>query len=614
MTHSDALIQSMLAGAADLLRIAPLLDRINVFPVADADTGTNLASTARCLIAVLSETPSPVLPRDHERVARAVLLGGRGNSGVIFAGFLGGLLNELGQKQTLDSRSLAAAISAGTRSAHACVEHPMDGTMLTLAKDLDSWLSNRGTPPVLEDHGHLELDLAACVARTPKLMPRLERAGVVDSGALGLHVFACGLTLAFPALSGDPRAYEALLSRIDGETTAPLKDVRKSIKPEFLTEIADEVPRYASCVTVLMESSEPLSAALRAALSRLSESLDIAQAGGSTKVHLHTHEAEAVIQLLRSAGKVQDVQVEDMAHSAAKATDPPSNAALAHSRIRIVSDSSLSLPRDLCRSLDLELFDNYVNLEGRTIRDRQVMLEELMLLLRTGRPIKTAQASSADVTELLDRHLPACDRLFYIAVGNAYTGTQALVRRTASNHPLGHKLCIIDTQAASGQQGLVCLAGARAVLEDHPRDADAMQRYLERLVAQAREYLVIDNLKYLSRTGRVGRIRAAVAGMLSVHPIVGHGKDGAVTHAKVRSHEEALETIGARIDEERNGRPLLVMIEHTDNLNWVETVRANLAERLGTNTEFLVSPLSSTSAVHMGPGTWGISVLPLPSF
>jgi DegV family protein with EDD domain len=259
----------------------------------------------------------------------------------------------------------------------------------------------------------------------------------------------------------------------------------------------------------------------------------------------------------------------------------------------------------------LELIDNYVNLDGRTVKDRQVVLEELMRLLRSGRPIKTAQSSAAEVTAFLDRHLTACDRLFYIAVGNAYTGTQSLVRRMAAEHPLGHKLTVIDTKAASGQQGIVCLAAARAALDGHA--PDAMLRYIESLVAQAREYLVIDNLKYLSRTGRVGKVMAAVAGMLSVHPIVGHGDDGAVTFAKVRSHEAAFEAIGDRMAREQRGRPLLVMVQHTDNLPWAEVVRSRLSERLGPGAEILLSPLSSTSAVHMGPGTWGVSSVPLPA-
>jgi len=119
---------------------------------------------------------------------------------------------------------------------------------------------------------------------------------------------------------------------------------------------------------------------------------------------------------------------------------------------------------------------------------------------------------------------------------------------------------------------------------------------------------VLDTLAYLSRTGRVGRVKAALAGALGVRPIVGHGGDGAITHGKVRSHQEALVFIAERLAAHPGTGPLLVLLEHTDNRAWLEEVRARLAAGLPPDTEFVTAPLSSTSSVHMGPGTWGVAV------
>ena len=122
------------------------------------------------------------------------------------------------------------------------------------------------------------------------------------------------------------------------------------------------------------------------------------------------------------------------------------------------------------------------------------------------------------------------------------------------------------------------------------------------------EYLVIDTLKYLSATGRIGKVKAAFAGALGVRPIVGHGADGAVTHDKVRSHEAALDKIIDKVSKHPGAGRLMIMLEHTDNPEWVEQVRTRLENALQEPTDFYLCPLSSTSSVHMGPGTWGIAV------
>ncbi len=116
------------------------------------------------------------------------------------------------------------------------------------------------------------------------------------------------------------------------------------------------------------------------------------------------------------------------------------------------------------------------------------------------------------------------------------------------------------------------------------------------------------NLKCLSRTGRIGKIKAAMAGVLSVKPIVGHGHNGAVTHTKVRNHKAATHEIIDRIKRHPGTGKLMIMLEHTDNLDWINEVFSQLEQALPKDTEFINSPLSSTSSVHMGPGTWGVTV------
>jgi DegV family protein with EDD domain len=226
--------------------------------------------------------------------------------------------------------------------------------------------------------------------------------------------------------------------------------------------------------------------------------------------------------------------------------------------------------------------------------------------MREGQVFTTAQASPAEARAFVDALLASPGHAVYLAVGRGYTGTQDLVRAAAAGHPERDRLTILDTRAASGQHGLAVLLTARRARS--AASVGELVAYAERQIETCREYLAIESLAFLSRTGRVGKIQAALAGALSVRPIVGHGGDGAVTYAKVRSEEAAIREVVGRVAAHPGDGRIVVMLEYTDNRKRVEEIGAILAAALPPDTEILYSPLSSTAAVHMGPGTWGVAV------
>jgi hypothetical protein len=598
MTGREALFEALLAGVADLRRRADLLDRINVFPVVDADTGTNMLRTAEAL--------ERALERGGGDLSRAVLLGARGNSGVILAQFLVGLLDRLGEGAEIDGAATVAALEHGRDLARRAVADPVEGTILTVMDDLAALLREAEVRD-LERHASLEADLAAAVARTPLLMPRLAEAGVVDSGALGFHVLACGLTLALPLLHGDPRAAAAVRDRRAGATAAPLSGIGDRIDPAFLAAAAGREVDRRWCVDVVIELDGPPPPDLAARFAAVGGSVDAVTRDGLIKLHVHADDPGAVRAVAEAIGRVARCEAEDMTAPLIRGGDEPGpEAATVPVPVRVLGDSSMSLARDTAADLGVTRFENYVDVGGRMVRDGDLDLAELFRRMREGRVFKTAQTSAAEVRELLDRELSRAHDLIYLAVGRPYTGTQDLVRKVVSEHPERARIAVVDTRAASGQQGVAVRATARRAAAGAGFAETAA--CAEAQAAAAREYLVLDTLAYLSRTGRVGRVKAALAGALGVRPIVGHGGDGAVTHGKVRSHADALDFITRRLAEHPGTGPLLVLLEHTDNRPWLDEVRARLAGALPPDTEFVVAPLSSTSSVHMGPGTWGVAI------
>jgi DegV family protein with EDD domain len=601
MSHRDLLHEAIRAGAADLKRRARLLDRINVFPVVDADTGANMSLTAAAAVEAID--------RRSADMSRQVLLGARGNSGVILAQFLVGFLDELGTAEPFDQPRLVDALARGRDLGYRAVSEPVEGTILTLMTDLVRIVNDIGTITDLDRHRELERRLAAAVAKTPELMPRLARAGVVDSGALGFHVFACGLTLILPALD-DPTAVRARLAeRINGRDPAPLGQIADQIDPAFLAE--SDKGNGASlryCVNLVIEVESAPPSGWRDRFAALGASVDAIERGDLIRLHVHSDEPRAVELAAAEIGRVLEITTQDMAQEMIRPAggDREHTPAIGSPGFVVLGDSSMSLAPDLARELGVARIENYVNVHGKMVRDADLDRDALFTRMRDGASFTTAQTSAAEVQEFLDRHLAGEVDAVYLAVGRAYTGTQELVRRVAADHPHTKRLAILDTAAASGQQGLAALAVARRAREHG--DPASLVRYAERQIASCKEYLVIDDLKYLARSGRVGKVKAALAGALSLKPIVGHGPDGAITYAKVRSDEAALMEIIRRAREHPGTGPLLLMVEHTDNVEWAGQVRQRLTRSLDGVAEIVLAPLSSTSAVHMGPGTWGVAI------
>ena len=593
MSRTDLLYKALSAGAQDLRRNAALLDKINVFPVVDGDTGANMTMTVEAALEAV---------RDGRNVQEAILMGARGNSGVILAQFLVGLLDSLEEEPAPDG--IGRAFSRARDLAYGAVSDPVEGTMLTVMTALAEHL--REEPALtLEAHAELEKVLAKAVAKTPSLMPRLKQAGVVDSGALGFHVFACGLTLFAAGLDDPDAADRAIEARASGRTSAPIGEVSDVIDPSFAKAEVDE-SRLRYCMDVIVETPSAPPADWLARFEELGASVDAVARGNLLKIHVHCDRPDEIEAAASSLGTVLRAEAEDMTAQLVKALPGAAKEHKSSKTVRVISDSSMSLPEDQLAALRIGRLENYVNVHGRMVRDMDLDRPRLFGRMREGATYTTAQTSAEEVRRFLDRQLDAPGMALYMAVGKPYTGTQELVRKVASVHPLRHRLIIMDCRAASGQQGLAVLATARRAASDP--SPEELVEYARAQTRGCKEYLVIDNLKYLSRTGRIGKIAATFAGALGLRPIVGHGGDGAITYAKVRSHDAALKDISQRVERHPGEGHLLIMVEHTDNEDWAAKVAEHLRSTITPTPEVFLSPLSSTASVHMGPGTWGVAV------
>ena len=263
------------------------LDDLNVYPVPDGDTGTNMVLTARAGLEALEQAPPAATRAELARVlARGTLLGARGNSGVITSQILRGALDSLAA-----GGSLAGALAAARDAGYSAVREPVEGTILSMIRELADEAAAHADAGAGELLPALVRRGEDALARTPDQLPILRRAGVVDAGAAGLLEIVRGLAA---AVAGEP-----LPAPADSE-------------PLALDAVHQELSRYRYCTVFAVEGDDLDAGGLEQQLAALGDSLLVVGDRTLLKVHVHTDDPGAALSAGAAIGVLERVEVANM--------------------------------------------------------------------------------------------------------------------------------------------------------------------------------------------------------------------------------------------------------------------------------------------------------------
>jgi DAK2 domain fusion protein YloV len=288
------------------------IDDLNVYPVPDGDTGTNLTATVRAVVDALEQSNAGSAAALADELTRAALLGSRGNSGVILSQVIRGFAAVVGAHQTWEADVLARAFRSASDAAYAGVRDPVEGTMLTVIRELaeEAERQHAASPTTPELLGRLVEQGERTVEQTPELLDVLRMAGVVDAGGAGLVEVVRGL-----------------LAGVRGDA---LPKVAVGLEALGVAAIHQELSRYRYCTSFVVEGTGLDSGTLERDLERMGDSLLVVGDTTALKIHVHTDDPDSAIELGRSVGVVGAVEVADMhlqtrqreERLAARAVDP----------------------------------------------------------------------------------------------------------------------------------------------------------------------------------------------------------------------------------------------------------------------------------------------------
>jgi DAK2 domain fusion protein YloV len=293
------LLDILQGATAFLQRHIDALNAINVFPVPDGDTGTNLYLTMRAAVAEAGRVESGTVGETLEALARGALMGARGNSGVILSQVLRGFARAAANEETLSAGTLAAALELGTQYAYEAVSAPREGTMLTVVREAAAAARRHADA---EPGAALEATVRAAreaVDRTPDLLPVLKEAGVVDAGGLGLYILLDG---ALRTLRGEAPP---------DEPERPPADASHVAAAALLAKEHDGHP-VGYCVEFLIRGARLDRGWMERELAEMGDSVLVVGDHDVLRVHVHVREPERALAVGRSAGDVTDVKVDDM--------------------------------------------------------------------------------------------------------------------------------------------------------------------------------------------------------------------------------------------------------------------------------------------------------------
>ncbi|MGE4590082.1 MAG: DAK2 domain-containing protein [Acidaminococcaceae bacterium] len=289
-------LQKMLLGAYQSFENNyEMINNLNVFPVPDGDTGTNMLHTMAAVAEAVSKLEKPTIGEVGETAAKAAILGARGNSGVILSQLLHGIGRGLAGKKAATKNEIGKAFQYGILYAYRSVSQPVEGTILTVARGIakGAYHAVRGEEEFIEvlrqaiAAGRAELD------RTPDLLPALKEAGVVDAGGQGLIVF-----------------FEGCLAGLKGEVP-PI--FLSASTPEMKVDLAEEFDlEYPYCTEFVVRDSHIEEKEVMQTLASMGNSLIVGVVSDIVKVHIHSKNPGAVLQKAIQWGSLHDIKIDNM--------------------------------------------------------------------------------------------------------------------------------------------------------------------------------------------------------------------------------------------------------------------------------------------------------------
>ena len=586
--NGKQLYNSFLSGAHRIFENQKMINKINVFPVADADTGTNLASTMRSIID--ASVPDHNLKLSAVSIADAALTGARGNSGIIFAQFLYGFSNELKAKETITVEDFAESMRSAVKYAYEAIANPVEGTIISVIKDWAEHLYD--LKDKIDDFIRLLIDALVTASKslkqTAKQMEAIAKKHVVDAGAKGFVVFLEGMLEFF---------------KTGEEISAEILDKDAVIEEDDL--IGHDNITYRYCTEALITGKNLDKQIIRQAIKDYGDSMVIAGSPQKMRLHIHTDTPWSLFVDVGKLGTISAQKVDDMVLQ----NEVVSNA---KHKIALVTDSTCDLPQELIEKYQIQMVPLNIHFGNSFYLDRVTMQPQQFYNMLDAAPDypTTSQPGYKDFYNRYNYLSTHYDSIIGIHLSNQLSGTWQNSLNAAKNvaQQAGKKLDIINSKTLCNPMGLMVLRAAKAL--DKGVAHDELVKLIPKWSDKQQLLVSANTMKYMVRSGRVSSTKGLVGKILGIKPLVTVNSKGKTeTFGKPLSMKQSRKLVLAEIKKYIKGKKVWgYAISHANNQADADIYAQALEEITGKKPEFIMNA-SPVLVTHVGLGVVAVGIM-----
>jgi DegV family protein with EDD domain len=583
------LADALRAGIYRLFARTDHINKINVFPVPDGDTGTNMSMTLAAVLPTLERDTPRHAGQLLTRIADAALDGARGNSGAILAQFLLGVGDRAGHLERLDATSFAAAVRVGAAYARDALTQPREGTLLTVLTDFAAELERLVGEAKAADFRALFSAVIEPVRRslagTQGVLEETRIAGVVDAGAQGFVDLLEGMT--------------AWLAHGEMQVVAaPLHG-----GSEAMVDSGPGDTRHRYCTECMITGAELDPRRVRESLGGFGSSLVVGGTRSKLRIHIHTNDPEQLFEFVAQYGSISAQKADDMRAQRSAAHHASSR------RVAIVTDSAADLPDSLLESLELHMVPVRVHFGGRSYLDKVTLTSEEFYreIEHNPDPPKTSQPPPGDFRRLYEFLASHYESVLSISLSSRVSGSyNAAV--SAAQRIEGGRVRVLDSASVSLGQGLVAIRAAELAMAG--ADLDAVERGARAARARIQTWALTSTLDFAVRGGRIPSIVRTLSTLLRFMPVLHTTSDGLVRPCGVlwvrrRRIERFADFILRRLPPAPRYR---LLVGHGRAEAEAQALLAALSARITNLESAHLTTLGTALGVHGGPGLLVVAI------
>lgn len=576
------------AGGHRILQQQAEINKINVFPVNDKDTGTNLASTIRSVLDNIK--PHKSYKTTLNLIAENALIGARGNSGIIFAQFLYGMNLGTIEKKIVSVSEFVDSVGKSIPHMYDAVSNPVEGTMITVIKEWsESIAANKKSTDFRKFIVESLESLNKSLEETRQKMKLLRQSNVVDAGAKGFVVFIEGII-------------EFIQSNNIRKFVAQPDETIELIHDEEMHE-GEITFRY--CTEAILKNLNVSKTELQDFLIKNGDSVVVAGSGSLSRIHIHTNDPAELFYKLKDFGTITFQKADDMIRQNEAATSRKWNVA-------VVTDSTCDLSQDLIDFYQIYTLPLNINFGDNHYLDKVTITPDHFydLLESSSDFPKTSQINEHSFVNLYSHLASHYDAIISIHLTSQFSGTYMNSVKAAEKiaAEFNKPIYTIDSKTLSGALGLLVLRVAQSI-EAGFAPAEIVES-VEKWRTNSKIFVSVKDLKYMIKGGRVSKGKGFIANMLNINPIVSMDDAGkSVLFGQAFSQQANINKVMKHVRKISVGKSVWnYIVLHAHNEASAEIYVQKMLELTGKNPVSVVD-ISPVIGMNAGNGTIAVSLL-----